>query len=136
LIDTLDALRAHADDAAGRAGIGLDEVAAIGYSQGAAVALTLAFAATAGWRPRVVVGLASWLPNEPGLSWDVESAAAAGTQVLLVHGEDDEVVPIVQGQSVRRFLERAGVEVTWVPLATGHELRGLTPPVRGWLATR
>jgi predicted esterase len=109
------------------------EVVVLGYSQGAAVALALALGATTSWRPRAVVGLASWLPNEPGLEWDVAAAARAGVRVLLVHGRDDEVVPVEQGRSVERLLTRHDADVTWLEIDGGHELGPLLDAARPWL---
>lgn len=82
----------------------------------------------------MVVGLAAWLANEPDLTWGFSGAASAGTRVLLVHGSDDEVVPVQQGRSAHRVLDRHGIDVTWVEVPAGHDLPALLEPVRDWLA--
>jgi predicted esterase len=110
-----------------------DDVVAFGYSQGAATALALALGATTGWRPGVVVALAAWLPNEPGLEWDLDAAARAGLRVLLVHGTHDEVVPVEQGRSIERLLTRRGIDVTWHEIDAGHAIEPLAEATRGWL---
>lgn len=121
LTDTLDALEAEVEAQAGTD----DVVVVLGWSQGAATALALVLRAGARGRPRTLVALAPWLPNEPGVDWDVARAARNHVAVVLVHGTDDEVVDARQGRSVQRVLERAGVDVTWVEVPAGHDLAAL-----------
>ena len=84
-------------------------------------------------RPAVVIALAAWLPNEPGITWDFAAAAHDGLRLLLVHGRDDEVVAVEQGRSAYRVLERSGVDVTWIEIDAGHDLDVLLTAVPGWL---
>jgi predicted esterase len=77
-----------------------------------------------------VVALAAWLPNEPGIEWDLAAAAAAGSAVALVHGRHDEVVPVQLGRGAARALERHGVDVTWIEIDAGHQLEPLL--IAGW----
>lgn len=118
---TLDSLVDEILAGCGAANVDSAGAVVVGYSQGAATALALTLRRGATWRPAAVAGVAAWLPHEPGLELAFAEAAGA-TRVLLVHGEDDEVVPIMQGRGVRRVLERHGVEVTWVEHAGGHGL--------------
>jgi predicted esterase len=104
------------------------EVVLLGWSQGAATALAAVLRAGAGIRPRLVVALAAWLPNEPDVTWDL--AAAHSTRFLLVHGVDDPVVPVEQGRSVARVLERAGLDVSLVEVAAAHDLPSLLDAAR------
>jgi predicted esterase len=96
------------------------DVVLLGWSQGAATALAAVLRADAGVRPHLVVALAAWLPNEPDVAWDV--GAARSTRFVLVHGVDDPVVPVEQGRSVARVLERAGLDVSLVEVAAAHDL--------------
>lgn len=95
----------------------------VGYSQGAATALALAFrtAPDPRWRPAAVATVAGWLPHEPGIDWDPAGAADA-TRALLIHGEDDEVVDPQLGRGAARVLERAGVDVAREDEPSGHDL--------------
>jgi predicted esterase len=129
LVETLDALRASVVELRATS----DEIVVVGYSQGAAVALALALGTTTGWRPNAVVALAAWLPNEPDLEWDFAGAARRGLRALLVHGTNDDVVPVEQGRSVRRLLERRGVDVGWNEIDAGHALGPLAEAARPWL---
>jgi predicted esterase len=56
--------------------------------------------------------------------------------VVLVHGEADEVVPVAQGRSAARVLERAGIDVTFVERDTGHVLAPLLDAAHGLLVAR
>ena len=49
----------------------------------------------------------------------VNYAAQASIPVLLLHGEDDSVVPFRQSRDMHRALQRAGVPVTFIPLEGG-----------------
>jgi dipeptidyl aminopeptidase/acylaminoacyl peptidase len=49
----------------------------------------------------------------------VNYAAQARIPVLLLHGEDDSVVPFRQSRDMHRALQRAGVPVTFIPLEGG-----------------
>jgi phospholipase/carboxylesterase len=133
-VQTLDRLRAsiparhtESDDTES------DDIVVLGYSQGAAVALALALAASSGWRPTAVVALAAWLPHEPGLDWDLTAAEHAHLRVLLVHGTHDEVVPAAQGRSAHRLLARHGIETSYRELETAHQLAPLAEAAREWL---
>jgi phospholipase/carboxylesterase len=118
---TLDGLVDHIHSACAAADADPAAVVVVGYSQGAATALALALRRGATWRPAAVAAIAPWLPQEPDV--ELTFAELAGvTSVLLVHGDDDDVVPILQGRSVRRVLERHGVDVTWVEHPGGHRL--------------
>ena len=109
------------------------DLVVLGWSQGAAAALALALRRDVAVRPAVVIGLAAWLPNEPGITWDFPAAAQDGLRVLLVHGRDDEVVAVEQGRSAYRVLDRSGVDVTWTEIDAGHDLGALLATVPGWL---
>jgi predicted esterase len=80
-----------------------------------------------------VVALAAWLPDEPGLGWDFHGAAASGVRVLLVHGTEDDVVPLPQARSAARVLERHDVEVNLIEVPAGHDLSSLLAPAVTWL---
>lgn len=128
---TLEALAATVDDAAAHTGAGRAGTVLVGYSQGAAAALALAFATPGPAPAATVVGIAGWLADPPELVWDL---ARPGTRVLLVHGADDEVVPVLAGRAAARALGRHGVDVTFTERPGGHELDAdVLTTVRSWL---
>ena len=128
--DRLRAALGAALTEAGRAS-GTDPATAVvvGWSQGAAAALTLATAE--GW-PRVaaVAAVAGWLPTLDDVAWSPDP----GATVLGVHGVDDEVVPLPAGRAAARLLARAGAAVTWTEHDAGHELTpAMLADVAAWL---
>jgi predicted esterase len=136
LTTTLDLTEILAADACTELGLEpIRDLVVLGWSQGAAAALALALRRGAHLRPAVVIALASWLPNEPGLVWDFAAAAATRLRVLLVHGRDDDVVAVEQGRSAHRVLERSGVDAAWIEIDAAHDLGALLGAVPEWLAT-
>lgn len=134
LSSTLDATEALAAEACAERQLQpARDLVVLGWSQGAAATLALALRGGAALRPAVVIALASWLPNEPDVAWDFATAADGGLRVLLVHGRHDEVVPVEQGRSTHRVLERSGVDVTWIEIDAGHDLGALVATVPEWL---
>jgi len=130
LASTLDRLDATIGSITERTGV---DLVLLGWSQGAATALAAVARSGAAARPRVVVALAPWMAHEPGVTWDL--ASANGTRFVLVHGVDDLVVPVQQGRSAARVLERAGLDVELVEVPTGHDLATLLDVVEhaaGW----
>ncbi len=100
-----------------------------GFSQGGAVALALALAADperSGSDPPVRSAIAGafcingWLPHAEAVAYDPSGLAAAAPPILIVASTEDEVVPVQQGRSAARYLERAGVTVTYLEVPGGH----------------
>lgn len=140
LVDVLDALAEAVSQACANHALDSRRVAVLGWSQGAATALALALRSANGrqpeWRPHMVVGLAAWLVNEPGVTFDLGAAARRGTAVGLVHGSLDDVVPVAQGRSTFRALERHGLDVNWIERHAGHDLPPLLDAAGEWLQSR
>jgi predicted esterase len=122
LSTTVDALVELIEQSANTASLDDRAVAVVGYSQGAAVALALACRATGGWRPATTIAIAPWLTDEPDIAWDFAAAADHRSRVLLVQGDDDEVVSTTQARSAKRVLERHGVSVSLIEHPGGHAL--------------
>ncbi|MCU0493595.1 MAG: alpha/beta fold hydrolase [Chloroflexaceae bacterium] len=115
-----------------RTGTDPQRVCLLGFSQGAILSLALALTA-----PELLAGVvaasgmldASWLPN-PKLD-QLEQL-----RILLVHGTQDEVIPVVGSQLARDFLtESTSAHVTYRDYPAGHtihpqELRD----IQAWLA--
>jgi phospholipase/carboxylesterase len=99
----------------------------VGYSQGAALAYLLALRAERP-RPAGLVAIAGFLLAVPGLELDLAHPPA---RVAIVHGTNDDVVPVGHGRAPRDRLTAAGAEVRYVEHALGH---GFDPAVlAGWL---
>ena len=103
-------------------------VALGGFSQGGAVALASALSSgTDPDRPSAppptagaVFCVNGWLPFAATLTYDPAALVASGTRVLVVASALDQVVLVQQGRSAARWLERGGVDVTYVELAGDH----------------
>ena len=114
------------------------EIALVGFSQGAALALLWALGRRSVAQDAIdapigaVVALAGWLPDVPGIDIDPAPHAA---RVLIGHGIDDEVVPFPLGRSVFRMLERSGVDVHFVEHDVAHTPDPFAADVRAWLTT-
>jgi predicted esterase len=103
----------------------------VGWSQGTAAAL--AYAMHEPTRPvHALAGIAGWFPTLDGH----HLAATPGLSLLLVHGDDDEVVDPMLGRSAARLAERNGADVRWSTIDAGHELDAAIPTVLSWLAAR
>jgi phospholipase/carboxylesterase len=106
-----------------------------GFSQGGAVALALGL--TEDGPAGAIGGLFSvngWLPHADALHYLPDGLIRRATPVLVVASADDEVVPVQQGRSAARYLERAGVAVTYVEQPAGHAVGPDTfAAVREWL---
>jgi phospholipase/carboxylesterase len=116
-------------------GLAIGDTGVLGYSQGAAAALALAFRAVAPWRPLRVAAHAAWLPGDPGIDWAFSQSGAV--ESLLTHGTHDEIVPVQQGRSAARVLERSGVDCEFVTVDAGHELSAMPlDHIASWLSAR
>jgi len=108
-------LLAYIDAELARAGLVPDAVAMMGFSQGAMMALH------AGLRrpvpPRGILAYSGALLDQPGLA----AECTGHPPVLLVHGEQDEVVPFSRARTAESSLQRLGIplQTVWCP-ALGH----------------
>lgn len=92
-------------------------VVLIGFSQGAAAALTYALLSTQmNLRLAAVVCVAGFLP------FDIENTVPpAGVPVLFVHPADDETVDPFLGERASRLLSKAGHQTSFQEVEGGHE---------------
>jgi predicted esterase len=118
LVRSLDQLDALVEDVppAARLVVG-------GSSQGGAVALAWGLRERPDRRPLLgVFAVNGWLPAPESFAYAPAALARAGTRALVVGSADDEVVPVQAARSAARYLERAGVDVTWTELDGGHHI--------------
>jgi predicted esterase len=91
--------------------VGLGGTILCGFSQGAAVAIAAGFL---GVGPKSVVAVCGFLPE--GID-----VVATSHPLLLVTGDDDEVVDPFYSESLTRQAKKTGSEVTLTTVATGHQ---------------
>jgi phospholipase/carboxylesterase len=113
----------HIDAELAQAGLPSDAVAMMGYSQGAMMVLH------AGLRrrppPRGIMAYSGALLDAPGLA----AECTGHSPVLLVHGQDDDVVPFSRAGATESALLRLGmpVQTLWCPkLGHGIDEAGLS----------
>ena len=113
-------------------------VALVGFSRGGGIAMLRASRGAPG--PVVSIsgmleGTTAWgnLPDEVNV---VDRAAGVRASVLLLHGEDDQLVPITQAEHMADALRAAGADVQthWYP-SGGHGLAQV-PAIRADLVRR
>jgi predicted esterase len=133
----LDDLRARGTELAGwigeacaRYGRDAGRVIAIGYSNGANIAVELLFR-----HPGVLRGAALLRPMLPYRP--VEPLALAGTDVLIAAGDGDPFSPPGQVQELAEVLAAGGAEVELARQATGHGLvQADLDALAGWVRER
>ena len=108
LIDTISA-SLHIDDS---------EFDVMGFSQGAALAGTLAFFAPT--RIGKTVVLAGFVPN--GLEVSSAQRPLVGKEFLVVHGLQDDLISIERARQSIRVLEAAGARVQTCEADVGHRV--------------
>lgn len=105
------------DDELARTGLTPDKLAVVGFSQGGIVALQ------SGLRRRppigALVGLSTILPNAQALPGEITSKPP----VLLVHGDQDQVLPATYAEQSAQALSGLGVPVEkHILRGRGHEI--------------
>lgn len=99
-------------------GADLGRVNAMGFSQGAALAYSLALLHPG--RLNTLAGLSGFLPE------DAEALAVgkplAGKPVFIAHGTQDDQVPVERARQAVDVLESAGALVTYCEEEVGHKL--------------
>ena len=94
------------------------ELAVAGFSQGAAMALSLALAPGAGEPPSRVLALSGFVPDVVGHEHDL--TRADGIDVLMQNGTDDDTVPIEIARDSAALLQSAGASITAQEYPSGH----------------
>ena len=111
-------LQAFLDAELKRYGLPAEALALVGFSQGTMMALAVGLAATPS--PAAIVGYSGALATVETLP-----APGSGPDVLLVHGDRDEVIPVDAMFMAREALAQAGLPVEWhVAEGIGHGIDG------------
>jgi phospholipase/carboxylesterase len=89
-----------------------------GFSQGAITSLG-ATLTDPGLVAGTVVMSGRWMPE---IAPQTDQAAIAGKPLLVVHGEQDNVIPVRYGREIRDYLQTLPVELTYREYRMGHEV--------------
>ena len=109
-------LSAYLDEALEEEGLAPERLALIGFSQGTMVGLDVALR-----RPAAIGGMVAF----SGRYMENPAPATAKPPVLIVHGDQDEVIPAAALDDMRERLSAMGVPVRWhVSRGIGH---GIAP---------
>ncbi len=111
-----EALIGFLDDWSAFSGVDASVCDVAGFSQGAALAYSLAVLFPA--RVARVAALAGFLPTGS----EVRLGALKGKQVFISHGQADELVPVEQARTAGRLLAEAGSEVQYCEMDGGHKV--------------
>jgi len=95
-----------------------EQLRLVGFSQGAA--LTYAFGLQHPERVQALAGLAGFLPE--GSADLAVGQPLLDKPVFVVHGVQDELVPVEKARFAVQILERAGASVTYCEHDVGHKL--------------
>jgi phospholipase/carboxylesterase len=99
-------------------GAALGQFDVMGFSQGAALAYTLAFLYPQ--RIRNLAGLAGFMPE--GGEALARNKPLSGKRVFVAHGSLDKLVPVEMGRTCVSVLKSAGGEVVYCEDEVGHKL--------------
>jgi phospholipase/carboxylesterase len=92
---------------AARANLPMNSVALVGFSQGTMMALQVGVRLKE--QPAAIVGFSGHLAGASRLAAEIKSKPP----VLLIHGADDEVIPVESIHHARMALAAAGIAVQW-----------------------
>jgi phospholipase/carboxylesterase len=87
--------------------LGADRLALVGFSQGTMLALHVGLRRAAA--PAAIVGYSGLLASSP----EHLAEALVKPPVLLLHGEDDDLIPVAALHAAREALAQAGLSVEW-----------------------
>jgi len=90
----------------------------VGFSQGAALAYSLAFSQTI--KIQALCGLSGFVPDKNNANY--LDKPLDGLPVFVAHGTKDRIVPVERARSGNRILEQAGAIVTYCEDDVGHKL--------------
>ncbi len=135
IIASRDLLGRFVEGAVAEHGADPARVFLLGFSQGAIMALALLLA-----RPDLVRGVVAHSGRLARLAGsDAPADALARAEVLLLHGEEDPVVPASEGRKAHRVLDAlVGTRATWVAFpGLGHAISAESLGVAArWLTER
>jgi len=124
-------LRSFLEEALDRYPIDRKRLTLMGFSQGGVMAYDMALEEPE--RFRALVALSSWLPDDIAAKAE-PSPALSELATLVIHGEDDPMIPVDKAHSSRVLLEALGVRVAHGEYPMGHEIgQDALRDLYGWL---
>jgi len=111
-----------------------EQVYLMGFSQGAIMSLSVMLS-----RPDLLAGVVAMsgrIPPEFEANM-VDGSQLADFPIMVVHGERDEVIPVVNGRDTKERLESLPVDLTYKEYNMGHEINDDSlQDILTWLAER
>ena len=120
LLESLQAVDDLLDEVCAEHGKPRAEAIVGGFSQGAALAVALAYRASDRPHPAAVLAMSAYLPEVEGLEYDWDAAPAI--PALVQHGTDDALIPVERGRALAQTLESHGVPVTFEDYPMEHQV--------------
>lgn len=121
-VDTVRASRellaAFTDDTLRRTGASRDRTVLVGFSQGAVMALHVGLGSPQPFG--AVVAMSGHLPAAEDLLPTL--AQRQERKVLIVHGTEDQVLPVERGRKIRDVLDRVGLSPEYYEFPMGHQI--------------
>lgn len=113
-----EALVSFVDSWAASAGLDMKRFHLMGFSQGAALACSLALLYPQ--RVPALAALSGFLPS--GAETLLAGRPLAGKPALVAHGKRDEMVPVEHARQAVALLEQGGARVTYCEAGIGHKV--------------
>ena len=131
-LSTIKTLTRFCDEFVRSRGLTWDKTVIGGFSQGAAMALSVGFG-DGRPAPAGVMAMSGFLPTVRG--WRLNPRNHRQVPVWISHGSFDNMIPVGFGRRARDVLEQAGVRVTFRESRVLHSIDPeLLPEMREWLA--
>jgi len=114
-----------------RTGIGPERTVLGGFSMGTVMSYALGLG---GDRPAPagILALSGFIPTVPG--WEPSLADRTATRILIAHGRNDMVIPVMFARAARGLLEPAGFALDYREFDGAHHVDpGDVPRVTAWL---
>lgn len=131
LVSAREQLARFVDEILGGLAVPRSQVAVTGFSQGGAMALHLGLSAPEPFG--AVVAMSGYLPAAESLG---DLASAPSQPILMVHGAQDQVLPVHLAREARDLMHRAGLALQYQEFSMGHQISAESlEAVRNYLQT-
>jgi phospholipase/carboxylesterase len=114
----VEALLAFIDDWSSNSGVDARQFDLMGFSQGAALAYTLALIHPE--RVKKLAALSGFIPENEGNF--LASKVLSGESIFIAHGRKDDMIPVEKARKAVELLGNAGAHVTYCESDTGHRV--------------